>query len=230
MILIYSRLKDLTIGFILATSATNLPQSVSDPFLVPTSSLDPADGTRESQYGICTSTMNLRRVDLAVSPSLGSFIPEGSTFYKMFTLRNDLKVIERLYIHLPPNATIPVGKLITKDKVTALKKTSTIVTEDDFIVADGMESEEEVRYYPVRSVVKTTNKNVPRTHDEERDSSNVNFEWLARMIEIHDSSDNRSYLGTNQSTAFKSPNRYVEDLKQVGSADADSTHIGIKTL
>ena len=174
--------------------------------------------------------MVLRPVDLVVSLSLGSVIPEGSTFYKMFTLLNDLKVIERLYIRLPPEAKIPGGKLITKDKVTALKKTSTTVTEDDFIVADGMESEEEVRYHPIRSSIKTRYKNILGSYDEERDSLTVNFEWLAKMIETHDQSDDRNHLGPNQSMAFKSPNEYVEDLKQVGLSDADSSHTGIKSM
>ena len=233
MILVYSRLKDLTIGFILAKSPTSIPQSVSDPFIVPTRSLlgesDPkSEGIRESKHGICTSAMVLRPVD--VSLSLALHIPEGSTFYKLFTLCNDLEVIERLYIYLPSNTTTPVGSIITKSKVTALKKTSTIVTEDDFIVADGMESEEEVRYHPVGSFLKTRYKNTPRTHDDGRDPSNVNFEWLARMIETYESSGNRRHFGLDQSTAFKSPDEYVEDLKLVGLSDTDIAHTGIKSL
>ncbi|KAL9121146.1 MAG: hypothetical protein Q9187_002302, partial [Circinaria calcarea] len=234
MILVYSRLKELTIGFNCAASPTNMPHSVSDPFIVPTSNSkaesDPVStGKWEPQYGICTSSLILRPVN-TLHLSSGGYIPEESKFYQMFTLRNDLAVTERLYIRVSPNATPPGGRFITKRTVTALKKTSTIVTEDDFIVADGMESEEEVPYLSVRAFTKARYKNTSRTHEEEGDSSNVNFEWLARKIEIYKSSRDQSHLTLDQPTAYKIPDDYVEDLKQVGSSNSEITYSGIKSL
>ena len=239
MILLYSRLTKLITGFIFSTSTTQLPQSISDPFLVPvnngklglgSSSIDPED----HNYDQSTSTLILMTVDRVYPtevslPGPGCSINRSSAFYQVFTLCNDLSVNESLYGDLLAREAAPQGTLTAVSHVPP-SKSSTRVADDSFIVADRVQSEsdEYFRYSYLPSNKFREQKH--QTYGQEEDPWTIDMEWLSRYAERHCSCLGQLALGCEQSEDTKRLDTYLITLNQNLQKQCENEEAGIKTL
>ena len=240
MILLYSRLIPLTTGFVFNASTNQVPQSISDPFAVSLDHAKSVKGTLSSsiqtsgfQHRI--STLALMLVDPTLSPNAHSqgrghaAIENVSALYQIFTLRNDLSVIENLFVDLPVKETMPRGLLTTVRRRHA-PKSSTRVKNDDFIIVDGVHSEDEGYPFFLDNPSSDVRERQSRFGKCERHPRTINMQWLASVIESRDPFSDEPSLDHKQSNVTKSFDYFLAIWRQRSQELYASQQAGIMTL
>jgi len=194
--MVYSRSTELATVFTFAVSSPlRLPQSVSDPFILPLSNVqkEAASGVNEPQIqtqGRIPSTLCMWPLKNPYSSTAGSdelgedFSQSALPFYQLFVLYKDLGVSERLYILVGDGQNLQGKHLAQRTRFnTANNLRSTV--RNSFIVPDGFISDVEEtdsqnegsEYEPVRTSGRKRPSAAPR------DSSLLDLKWLATTIE-----------------------------------------------
>ena len=205
--LLYSRLTSICIvySFKVSDSPLNLPQSVSDPFLLPL--LHQNDNkkitlSRQSpNLGNVVSCLSLQRVGYDVlnasnSTGIGALYRErGVKFYQLYTLYGDLSLSQCLYVEQTPGDQMQVQTpKITKD--TDILKRTVKKSELSFIAPNRSIVHNAVHLDGDLDLEERVDGNKDRTSEfPDEDPWTLNFRWLDREIQ--------------RSLSVSSPNSYA---------------------
>lgn len=209
MVVLYSRTSELTTVFTFGlTPSLQLPQSISDPFILPLSNMqrEEASGANEPQITSqkrILSTLCLRLLtDSYLSRArseepLDESFPSGMPLYQLFILYKDLGVSERLYVYLGDGEN-PLGRYLAQKIQLSSAETLKVTGRKSFVVpdafmsdAEGSDSRNEVSN---DEVVRNTRRRKSSTAS--KDAWVLDLKWLATAIE-----ESRSTGNTRNSSA-----------------------------
>lgn len=196
LVVVYSRSTELATVFAFALlSPLQLPQSISDPFILRLSNMqrEEVSGVIEPQIQtqgrspatLCMCPLKNPQSSTTGSDELGEDFPQFALpFYQLFVLYKDLGVSERLYILVEDGQNLQGNYLAQRTRFNTANNLRSIVR-DSFIVpgvfisdVEETDSQNEDREY---EAVHTSGGT--RSSAGPRDSSVLDLKWLATMIE-----------------------------------------------
>lgn len=225
IILLYSRLTELRTCLAFSSPAiSGLAQCVSDPCLIlyrDVQDLPLMDSftTKDPR----SSFLCMKFVSYSVDPAMLSSSYSSSTaeyaIHQLFTLHANLNLTETFYIDYT-SSKVSLGDFRVHKSRYAKHKSAAIITEDCFIVPDGLLSDDEVEDVNIRG---------PRISQPKDDPRTISIEWLASIIQTKYAAAVQQRSRKEYSGSIDSSLDILMDLDQV-SVVPEGAAIGIKPL
>ena len=229
-------MSNLATTYTFSISADGIPRSLADPFIWPAIDASDESGSKPLNseavnQRLSSNTIVMRTGDGFISPSFvapeweTARIYQGSRFYQLFSLQSDLSLLERVYyesVGQTPKVNLQAGKSKTLGFMTPRR-----VTRDDFIVDDGLESEDET--VPMSSY-RGSGKSRGEDFDFKEDPRTVNMGWLADLIESIRLRGRQGEVRDDGGIANMNLEDRLEQLRIEIMSNSEDSSQGIKTL
>ena len=235
-ILLHSRLAELTTKFTFSILANGSPQSLMDPYVLPlVNALDGPNskptslGTLDPRQSIMTLSIGTAKESLpplvAASALEISQSYKNLILYQLFALHDDLSLTEQVYID--SESHIPLEDFSAGKSEAINVMTSTRVADDEFIMADGLESEDEI--VPLFTSQSNKRFRVEKVEIGE-DPRTVDMEWLADMMKAAGLHRRQGDALNDDGIHLMNLADQLKHLKSDTIANAEAFADGIKTL
>lgn len=214
MAVLYSRFTGLSTIFTFELSASGIPLSTSDPYILPSMEQSRLDNiapnlnvnasTEQPLSSITLRLVNYENKRTSTLPGLGaSYQAKDVKFFQLNILCGDLSLRQCLYVGQPATGSVPVHVPEFQVSADALEGQAISVV-DDFIVPNpslidyGNDPSTKL-YFQSDDTINTT----ANIWNAEKDPLTLNFEWLEREFE-------------NYAVKLSTPNRNMPHVRSSG--------------